>query len=154
MERLYCKSPSELCQIWGEWLSAMAKWEWYSTFTFRDPENKRFPGWSQIGWASAHNSLKKWHNALVEALKYSNPLWVACMELQRRGVPHWHLLVAGVEGERRMDWVDWWYEHYGIARIVAYDERLGARYYLGKYLTKAQADIEFSPGLSAKLHRA
>jgi hypothetical protein len=52
-----------------------------------------------------------------------------------------------------MSWVDWWYEHYGIARILPYQAELGARYYLGKYLTKEIADIQFSPALKAKLSR-
>jgi len=76
------------------------------------------------------------------------------MELQRRGVPHWHLLVANVGDQRRMSWVDWWFDHYGIARILPYQEELGARYYLGKYLTKQVGDLKFSPALSAQLQRA
>lgn len=47
-----------------------------------------------------------------------------------------------------MDWVDWWYENYGIARILPYKQELGARYYLGKYLTKEVADIQFGGGLT------
>ena len=76
------------------------------------------------------------------------------MELQARGVPHWHMLVANVASQRRMSWLDWWYERYGIARVLPYHAELGARYYLGKYLTKAQADIRFSPALEAQLRRS
>jgi len=46
-----------------------------------------------------------------------------------------------------MSWVDWWFREYGIARVLPYEERLGARYYLGKYLTKEIADIQFSSNL-------
>jgi len=49
--------------------------------------------------------------------------------------------------------VDWWFENYGIARILPYDQELGARYYLGKYLTKKVGDIRFSPALMAALSR-
>ena len=131
----------------------MASWEWYATLTFRDPHDPRFPGWTQIGWKSAHNALQSFNSALVMELDYINPLWVACMEQQQRGVPHWHMLVANVEQQRRMNWVDWWYDHYGIARILPYQQELGARYYLGKYLTKEQADLRFSPALAAQLQR-
>ena len=131
----------------------MAKWEWFATFTFRDPADPRFPNWTKVGWKSAHNALQKWHSALVTAMDMANPTWVACMELQHRGVPHWHLLVGNVENQRRMDWVDWWYENYGIARILPYEEKLGARYYLGKYLTKEVADIQFSPLIYAQADR-
>ena len=75
------------------------------------------------------------------------------MELQQRGVPHWHGLFANMGDTRRMDWVDWWYEHYGIARILPYDRQLGARYYLGKYLSKQVADIRVSPALAVQLRR-
>jgi hypothetical protein len=146
-------TEQKIGQAFGDWIDGMAAWQWYATLTFRNPENPRFPGWTQIGWKSAHNALQRLNNALVMELDYINPLWVACMELQRRGVPHWHMLVANVPGQRRMSWVDWWFEHYGIARILPYQEELGARYYLGKYLTKELSDIRFSPAVNAKLHR-
>lgn len=138
-------------QAFGDWIDGMAPWDWYATLTFRDPEDHRFPGWTKIGWRSAHNALQKLNNALVMELKYINPAWVAVMELQQRGVPHWHMLVGLVPAQRRMSWVDWWYRNYGIARILPYMKELGARYYLGKYLTKEIADIQFSPLLKAKL---
>jgi len=140
-------------QAFGNWIDGMAAWQWFATLSFRDPTDSRFPGWDRIGWKSAHNALQRLNNALVMELDYTNPLWVACMELQQRGVPHWHALVANVGEQRRMSWVDWWFEHYGIARILPYQEELGARYYLGKYLTKQVADIRFSPALAAKLSR-
>jgi hypothetical protein len=147
----YLNTREEICQEFGKWIDGMADWEWYATFTFRNPENPLYPGWTQVGWKSASRALKTWHNALCMDMDYINPIWVGCMELQRRGVPHWHLLVSNTQEQRRMSWVDWWYEHYGIARILPYDRELGARYYLGKYLTKEIANIEFSPALDAKL---
>ncbi len=149
----YTSTREEICQEFGQWIEGMAAWEWYATLTFRDPQNPELPNWTKVGWIAAHNALKKLNNALVMDLAYKNPLWVAVMELQRRGVPHWHMLVANVEDQRRMSWVDWWWEHYGIARILPYDQELGARYYLGKYLTKEVADIEFSPAVHAGLRR-
>jgi hypothetical protein len=149
----YLNTREEICQEFGKWIDGMADWKWYATFTFRNPCDPRYPGWTQVGWKSASNALKTWHNALCADLDYQNPIWLACMELQRRGVPHWHLLAANIGQQRRMSWVDWWYEHYGIARILPYDRELGARYYLGKYLTKEVANIEFSPCLDAKLTR-
>jgi len=143
----------KVCQAFGEWIDGMAPWEWYATMTFRDPQDPRFPNWTKVGWKSAHNALNKFNNALVMDMEYQNPVSVAVMELQERGVPHWHMLVANVGSQRRMKWVDWWYEHYGIARILPYQEELGARYYLGKYFSKQQADIRFSPALTAKLIR-
>jgi len=149
----YANTTEEICQEFGHWIDGMTEWDWYATFTFRDPADPRFPNWTKVGWKSAHNALVTWHNALCGELDYINPVWIACMELQQRGVPHWHLLVDNVSDQRRMDWVDWWYEHYGIARILPYDRELGARYYLGKYLTKQVGDMRFSPALEAQLSR-
>lgn len=154
MSRLfYDNTRREISQAWGNWVDGMADWEWYATLTFRDPADPRFPDWSQVGWKSAHNALRTFNSALVMELDWTNPLWVAVGETQARGTPHWHALVANVADQRRMSWVDWWYDHYGIARIMPYDRELGARYYLGKYLTKQLANVEFSPALRVQLAR-
>jgi hypothetical protein len=142
---------AQISQAFGRWLDDIADWEWYATLTFRDPENPRYPGWTKIGWKFAHNALRSFNHALVMELPGINAIWVSVMEVQRRGVPHWHMLIANVSSQRRMFWVDWWFEHYGIARILPYDPELGARYYLGKYLTKEIADIQFSPLLRGRL---
>jgi len=140
-------------QAFGDWLSGLAPWDWFATFTFRNPENPRLPGWTQVGWKGAHNALQKWSTALdfhlsCDIIQPVRAKWVAVMEFQHwRGVPHWHLLVAETGEQRRMSWVDWWFREYGIARVLPYEERLGARYYLGKYLTKEIADIQFSSNL-------
>jgi len=143
---MYLSTDKELTQVFGEWLATLAEWEWFATFTFRDPPtNQR--GWTRVGWKFAHSALRHWGDELQKAcFGDKQPRWVALMEYQRwRGVPHWHLLVANVPlSQRRMDWVDWWYKRYGIARVLPYDPALGARYYLAKYLTKEVADIQFS----------
>jgi hypothetical protein len=158
----FCQSPpgaltrENISREFGQWLDGMSSWEWYATLTFRDPENPRYPGWSRVGWKFAHKALESLNSALISNLSDNppeNPVWVACMELQERGVPHWHALVSNVGNQRRMGWVDWWFEHYGIARILPYQQELGARYYLGKYLTKQISDIRFSPALAAQLRR-
>jgi hypothetical protein len=161
-------------QAFGNWIDDMAGWEWYATLTFRNPNPRphyttyteesgilydgktfqmvEYSNWSQVGWIAAHNALRRFNTALVMELDYINPAWVAVMELQKRGVPHWHMLVANVDDQRRMKWLDWWYKYYGIARILPYQQELGARYYLGKYLNKEVAEIQFSPLLKAKLN--
>lgn len=147
----------ELRSSFGDWLAELASWNWFATFTFRNPSNPKFPGWSQVGWKSAHNALKKWSAALDFHLTCDighevQAKWAAVMEIQPgRGCPHWHLLIADTGEQRRMSWVDWWFREFGIARVLPYKQELGARYYLGKYLTKEIADIQVSPGLSQKI---
>ena len=149
-------------QAWGDMLDGIGRdlggWNWYTTLTFRDPDElqrQRSPSWTKPGWGYAHKGLREFNKSLMgERFGRSQPFWVACMEYQKnRGVPHWHMLMGGMGDERRMNWVDWWYERYGIARIMEYDPNLGARYYLGKYLTKEVADVQYSPQLRANHRR-
>jgi len=148
----YANTRGDICQAFGQWLDGITDWEWYATLTFRDPADPARPDWTRIGWKAAQTALNRFHHDLVMESD-ANPSWVAVMEMQRRGVPHWHMLVANVPDQRRMDWVDWWWDNFGIARILPYQAELGARYYLGKYLMKGQADIQFSPAVHASLGR-
>lgn len=149
----YSSTREELSQGFGSWLETAGRWDWYATLTFRDPNNPKYPNWTKVGWKFAQRALSSLNTALVRMEDSQNPLWVGVMELQQRGVPHWHALVGNVEEERRLSWMDWWFSEYGIARILPYQAELGARYYLGKYLTKEVADIRFSPALQAHMLR-
>jgi hypothetical protein len=158
--RVYDITPGQaevnISDAFGDWVGGMADWDWFATMTFRDPsENDQKAGWTRIGTGYARTALRKWSDSLQRACFGSDqPRWMACMEFQKdRGVPHWHALVSGTGDQRRMDWVDWWYHEYGIARVLPYDKKLGARYYLSKYVTKSMADIQFSVGLTCDLKR-
>lgn len=140
-------TPKQTCGWWG-----------YATLTFRDPgeeQRQRSPTWTKPGWGYAHKGLREFNKGLMGVqFGDSQPYWIACMEYQKhRGVPHRHLLMGGLGDECRMDWADWWYERYGITRIEPYNAELGARYYLGKYLTKEVADVQYSPQLRANHRR-
>jgi len=148
--------------VWGDFLDKVGQelsgWDWYCTLTFRDPDEKqrrRSPTWTKPGWGYALRALREFTGELRgNRFGLSQPYWIAMMEYQHhRGVPHWHMLMGNCGNERRMDWVDWWWEGYGIARILPYNQELGARYYLGKYITKEMADMRFSPQLRER-HRA
>jgi len=74
--------------------------------------------------------------AIKKQEKRSIPYFM-CMEwtkIQNR--PHTHLLMANLESIRRDKWWSTWYTQYGAARILPYDSRLGAGYYLTKYAIK------------------
>lgn len=148
-------TKEDLRQVWGNWLTELGDraggWDWWATLTFRDrTEAEIARGWTKPGW---EYTGRAW-DALVEEIEASKGMfgtshWVRGREYQHwRGVPHFHALVGGVAGLRRMDMVDWWFERYGIARILPYDRSLGAGFYLCKYVTKELGDIQFSKGLS------
>jgi hypothetical protein len=107
-----------------DWLNGWP-WEWYVTLTFR-------------GEPTVGQAMRAWGDLMAELrARGGDPRYFRGLEWQQRRVPHFHALVYGVDfAARRMDIVDWWWGHYGIARILAYDPNRGARHYVGKYLVK------------------
>jgi len=138
------RSQAEIKKAWGAWLDNLASWDWWVTLTFRDPsEADQKRGWTKIG---THYAKRAWET-FIKALEGSTEEkigWASGTEYQRwRGVPHYHALINGVGGLRRLDWMDWWYNRYGIARILPYDKTKGAGRYISKYVVKELGDIDF-----------
>ena len=141
----------QLKQAWGDWLSGLADWEWFVTMTLRDPPPNKW-GWTKPGWSSAKRA---WRELVGLARPPLGQLaWVRMFETQGwRGVPHVHGLVANCDPSvRRMDLVDWAWNRWGMTRVLQYDPRLGARFYLSKYVIKELADLDFG-GLDKALQR-
>ena len=144
----------DLKQAWGDWVDQVGErkggWDWFTTLTFRDrTEEEVAQGWTKVGWTYSERACNEFLGQVRELKGLDDIWWVKCREIQHwRGVPHWHLLVGGVQDLRRMDLVDWWYgQGYGFARVLPYDRELGARFYLCKYVTKELGDIRFSSNL-------
>lgn len=139
-----CGSQAELKNTWGTFLSNLATWDWWTTLTFRDPsEQDKSRGWDKIGTGYAKRA---WHTFINEIEKETGrePGWVCGTEYQKwRGVPHFHALINGVGSLRRLDWMDWWYQRFGIARILPYDAKKGAGRYISKYVVKELGEINF-----------
>ena len=164
----------ELTQAWGEFLTELGDqnggWDWWVTLTFK-PTMAKYrqytersgllyqgktkialvaPGYDKPGW----NYTQGAWDALVRELELRKGMlgtvpWVRGREYQHwRGVPHFHGLIGGVGGLRRDEAWAWWFDRYGIARILPYDRKLGAGFYLCKYVTKDLGDIQFSEGLT------
>ena len=141
---LYLTPRSALGQAWGNYLSGLARWDWWVTLTFRDPPpDPRTPGWTRPGWAWAK---KGWREAKgrLPGPALGEPWWVRGFEIQHwRGAPHIHALVGGLASRRYAEFGTWWWEAYGLCKVEEYDPGKGAGFYLCKYVTKALADIEF-----------
>ena len=99
-------------------------WEWFATLTFRDD-----PPWFRC--YQLWGEMLRWMRR-----QGAYPSYFRGVEYQERGVLHFHALLYGVSAVRRMALVDWWWQHAGMARVLAYERKRGARHYISKYLTK------------------
>ena len=154
---------AQLRDAWGSWLidlgDQVGGWDWWVSLTFRDQQKGMYGHWNKAGWAYTGSAWCQWIKELELMQFQTCPLgeipareaisWVRCRETQKgRGIDHFHALLAGVSDLRRRDAWAWWFNDYGIARIVPYDRNLGAGHYLCKYVTKELGDIQFSDDLT------
>jgi len=122
----YGRNRPEVVEEFGRWLNSYA-WSWYVTLTFREhihPEQavKRFREWTRR----------------MERAAGEDVTWARALELQRRGVVHFHALlywrravlpyaIAGATWRNVAD---------GRTKIERYNPERGAAAYLGKYIAK------------------
>jgi hypothetical protein len=152
----------DLVEATSWFIQSLCPWDWYFTLTFHDavhPEqaDKRF-----YRWVRGIN-IERYGKRFRE--KHLSVPWVRATEYQKRGVLHYHgLMGGGVSRLRRLTWMDYWEKGFplrseqkssyrgptqlfsggnGFARILPYNPRKGARYYLSKYLLKG-GEIDFS----------
>lgn len=135
----YNESYDHRQEVVLQWRSFLERWEWdwFCTFTFRDhvhPEkaDKAF-----------RVLMVKINRALYGSHFYKHPeigvRWVRAIELQRRGVLHYHALLGaqGLKDLRRLAYMDKWDELAGFARIEAIRSPLAVMRYVSKYVLKA-----------------
>ena len=140
-ERL--NTTAEIRHAWGTWISGLAEWELFVTLTFRDPIYRPGSNWTRPGWRQAKHAWAQFTDLIMS--DSAGGMWVRCLEIQpRRGTPHIHGLVSGVNPELNIKYArDWAYHHYGIARIDRYDPDLGAAWYITKFVHSDNFDIDF-----------
>jgi len=122
-------------------------WDWFTTHTFKAEYVSRKAG--DRSWYTWFDVVRNYAGADPGAYYFR------VEEYQGRGTLHYHALVGGVAGLRRLTFKDWW-EMDGFARVLPYDVEKydpgrGANYYVGKYLAKEQGDIRFSHQLDRLL---
>jgi len=117
-------SVNPLRQAWVDLLGRY-NWDWFATLTFRSPPTTY----------TANNRLRRWLNTIQREEK-RNIGYYKGMEFTRLGVPHFHLLMGNLDGVRREKYWEVWFRENGRARILPYDSKLGAGYYLTKYVVK------------------
>jgi hypothetical protein len=142
-------SPSlqlSLKEAWASFLSRFEPFEWYGTFTFRDPIHPEQAD-------KCFYRLIRRLNEDVFGRRYRERgqgiYYVRALEWQRREVLHFHALMGGgVSKLKRLTYIDYWFIESGIARIEPYSSDRGAKAYLAKYVTKhGEIDIFIPPYL-------
>lgn len=124
-----------LQEAWGNWLHYQWEWEWFVSLTFRD---------DHVGTGRANVLWRMWHKQLVKETG-KDVQYVRVTEFQRyRGIPHYHALILNVKHVRRLTWKDRWDTLAGYARILRFDPKKGAAYYLCKYIVKDMGEVVFS----------
>jgi len=99
---------------------------WFTTLTFRDQPVQSY---------TAINRAKKFLRAIEREEELKIGYYMA-LESNIQGTVHFHALMGNLEGVQRSTWWKWWYTRYGAARILPYNPKLGAGYYLTKYVVK------------------
>jgi len=132
------KQPQTLVDGWVEFVSKFEPYELYCTLTFIE----------DIHPEQAERRFKRFIRKINESLygrryreKRKSIYYVRALELQRRGVIHFHcLLGGGVYKLHRLRTMQLWESEpgNGMARIEKYNLTLGARNYLSKYVSKGR----------------
>ena len=146
-------SAIDLRTVWGDFIDDVGKrkggWDWYATLTFRDRTDEEVrSGWTKVGLGYSRRACDAFLRVLGDLKGLGTHHWFRAREFQHdRGVPHYHLLIGGVDTLRRDEAWKWWFDQFGFARILPYEARKGARFYLCKYVTKELGYFEFSDNL-------
>ena len=151
----------KLSQAYGDFINSLGErigFSWFCTFTFKEPVHpesatKRFNRF-------IHKLNRKIYGCRYYKRKGQGVQWVKALEYQKRGVLHFHCLIASIPDTwnkslkdlRRLAWMDIWFKSNGIARIVQYDKTKGASYYLGKYIYKG-GELDYSSNIADALHK-
>jgi hypothetical protein len=137
-------ADGELKEAMGTWLGQLAPWDVFSTWTFSRPTREG----GAMFWARRH---LRWLEKKAEQPIYG---FVGVERGQSGGLVHIHALLGNVGhlkafcGERLSpgQWgraccmLHSW--PCGLARVLPYDQELGARYYVSKYMSKRLAEWE------------
>lgn len=123
-----------LVRPWVEFLSRWS-WEWFGTFTFKGeyiaPEaaDKRWRVW--VSQANRELYGPRWWK------RGRGIRWVRALEMQRRGVLHYHALLGGVQDLNPLGWMDRWENlDTGMARIGRVESTAAVTAYVSKYVVK------------------
>ncbi|MBZ5683244.1 MAG: hypothetical protein LAO24_24405 [Acidobacteriia bacterium] len=132
------QSQRQLREAWGQFLSQFP-WDWFVNLTFRG-EVPTFRAYRIVG-----RFLRDLETAAGVPVH-----WFRADEYGARfGRFHMHLLVGNVAHLRRLYWMDEWNHRAGYARILPFDDRKGAAFYVAKYITKQGGEWAISENMGS-----
>jgi len=117
----------------GEFISKLASWNWFVTCTLANDHLSK--GFSEPGVGTARACLRE---LIVRSCARS---FICVFELQKRGVPHLHSLLAGCPAINGGVAQEFFFKAYGISRWKIYQPGGAAPKYIGKYLQKEMIEL-------------
>lgn len=142
---------------YAELLGRLA-WQWFLTLTFRPQYRDARGGIHPEKADKAFRLLvscinrecygKNWHRR-----PHGGVVWARGQEFHKSGRIHFHAVAAAPTADlnaltRRLDWMDWWYREFGIARIERPSDQEDVARYVSKYVVK-DGEIDFSRNFPA-----
>lgn len=129
-------------------------WHWFVTLTFRPQHEGRSGGMHPEKADKAYRVLLSKINRHIYGTRWykraeTQLVWARGQEFHKSGRIHFHAVVADPRNDlntltRRMEWVDWWWKEFGIARIERPVSQDDICRYVSKYVTK-DGEVDFSP---------
>lgn len=141
-------SKRDIQLAYAEFL-ARYNWQWFCTFTFRDPPHPE----------AAHKLFRHWVNLINRDIygcraqkRKQSVFWALALEYHKSGTIHFHALLGDVEDLNarcsRKYAHSLWFELAGINRIDPIDDKLQAvTNYVSKYIVKG-GEIDLSDNLN------
>jgi hypothetical protein len=117
---------SQVKEKLGEWLHNF-EWDIWCTFTFRFAVKNPF-------------NAKKYFERFNKNLNRNISYFIGIENFKTSDNVHIHALLEGVKDITYVQLGQIWYKPYGYAYIRKYDPKLGASYYITKYVTKEFCD--------------
>ena len=123
------------------------KWNWFGTFTFKKITHPEAA--NKVWMKFTHQLNREIFGCRYTKRKGEGVIWSRGSEFQNRGALHYHALLGLIPDRvRRLDYLDYWHNLAGFARIYPYEPGKGAEQYISKsaYAFK-KGEIDFSDTL-------
>ena len=138
-----CFNSLSLKDAWIKLIRRIEPFQWFCTFTFREEVH---PEQADRRYKRFIHQVNEYYFGKRYREKGLGCYHVRALEMQKRGVIHFHSLIGGaIKPEHRFYFMEFWNRDNGFARIFPY---ISARApaYVRKYVSKGgQIDIFLSP---------